>query len=366
MRVGPPFTRLLEGLPASVPFVAPDALARRSGKPLRLRLGANESPFGPSPRALAAMRSALEGVALYGDPESAALRAELARVHGVSPANVVVCSGIDDLIGLAVRAFVEPGVVAVTSLGGYPTFDYHVHGFGGALNGVPYRNDSSDLEALADMARLCGARVVYLANPDNPSGTWHDAVAVQALIDRLPRETLLLLDEAYIDYAPLGSSPALDVSDPRVLRMRTFSKAHGLAGARIGYGLAAAATVSAFDKIRHHFGVNAVAQAGALASLSDGDHVRRVVEAVSEGRREYEALARSLRLSTLPSAANFVAFDLGEPSRARALLASLLERGVFVRMPRLPPLDRCIRVTVGTPAERAEFAQIFSELCGGE
>ncbi|MDP9150725.1 MAG: aminotransferase class I/II-fold pyridoxal phosphate-dependent enzyme [Myxococcota bacterium] len=365
MPAGPPFTRLLQGLPASVPFVAPDALVRRRGKPLRLRLGANESAFGPSLRAVAAMRAAVAHVALYGDPESAALRAEVARVHGVSPANVVVCSGIDDLIGLAVRAFVEPGGVAVTSLGGYPTFDYHVHGFGGALNGVPYRNDSNDLEGLADTARRCGARVVYLANPDNPSGTWHDAVAVQAFIDRLAPETLLLLDEAYIEFAPPGSSPALDVSDPRVLRMRTFSKVHGLAGARIGYGLAAAATVSAFDKIRHHFGVNALAQAGALASLSDDEHVRHVVDAVSEGRREYDALAQSLGLSTLPSAANFVAVDVGEPSRARALLASLLERGVFVRMPRSPPLDRCIRVTVGTPEERAEFAQIFRDVCSG-
>lgn len=187
---------------------------------------------------------------------------------------------------------------------------------------------------------------------------------MQAFLERLPRETLLLLDEAYIEYAPPGTSPAIDVSDSRVLRMRTFSKAHGLAGARIGYGLGPSEMIAAFDKIRHHFGVNALAQAGALASLSDDEHIRHVVESVAEGRREYHELARSLGLSVLPSAANFVAIDVGGPSRARALLTSLEERAVFVRMPRAPPLDRCIRVTVGTPAERADFAEIFREVCG--
>src|SRR6202011_4171320 len=173
--------------------------------------------------------------ARYGDPESAALRAELARVHGVSPGNIVVCSGIDDLIGLAVRAFIEPGTLAVTSLGGYPTFEYHVLGFGGELRRVAYRDDSNDLDGLAEAARSSGARVVYLANPDNPSGTWHRSDAIEAFVGRLAPETLLLLDEAYIEFAPAGSAPAIDVSDARVLRMRTFSKAHGLAGARIGY-----------------------------------------------------------------------------------------------------------------------------------
>lgn len=334
--MGPPLTRLLLGLPAKVPFVAPDALERRSGRPLRLRLGANESPFGPAVAALEAMRAALERVALYGDPESAALRAELARTHGVKPQNIVVSSGIDDLIGLAARAFLEPGSVAVTSLGGYPTFDYHVLGFGGELHRVPYRDDSNDLGALAEAARRSAARIVYLANPDNPSGTWHCPRAVEAFVHQLPPETLLLLDEAYIEYAPAGSAPVIDPSDLRVLRMRTFSKAHGLAGARIGYGLTAADTVAAFDKIRNHFGVNAVAQAGALASLSDAAHVRGVAAAVAEGRRDYEDLARSLGLATLPSAANFVAIDVGGAERARALLASLLERGVFVRMPGHP------------------------------
>ena len=362
MSAGPPLTHLLGGLPAAVPFVAPDAIERQTGRALRLRLGANESLFGPSPRALEAMRAALGRIAYYGDPESAALRAEIARIHGISPAQIVIGSGIDDLLGLVVRAFLEPGMAAVTSLGGYPTFNFHVLGFGGQLERVPYRDDANDLQALAEAARRASARVVYLANPDNPSGTWHTGSIVRAFIDRLPPDALLLLDEAYVEFAPPGTAPDIDPSDPRVLRVRTFSKVHGLAGARIGYGIGAAETIAAFDKIRHHFGVNAVAQAGALASLGDRVHVEQVVAAVAEGRADLERLARSLGFATLPSATHFVAIDVGGQPRARALLTALQERGVFVRMPGAPPLDRCIRVTVGPLRDRAEFAQIFQEL----
>jgi histidinol-phosphate aminotransferase len=358
----PPLTRLVQNLPAIVPFVAPDALERRSGQPLRLRLGANESLFGPSPLAAEAMRAAIARVAFYGDPESALLRAELAHIHRVTPQNIVICSGIDDLLGLAVRAFVEPGAVAVTSLGAYPTFNYHVFGFGGQLERVPYLDDSNDLQGLADAAASFGARVVYLSNPDNPTGTWHTARSLQAFASSLPSDSLLLLDEAYIEYAPEDAVMPIDAADPRVIRMRTFSKAHGMAGARIGYGIGASSTIAAFDKIRHHFGVNAIAQAGALASLSDQAHVEHVISSVAEGRRDYEELARGLGLATLPSATNFVAIDVGGPARARALLAALQQRGVFVRMPSAPPLDRCIRVTVAPEADRAQFAEIFREL----
>lgn len=360
--VRPPLTQLVAGLPATVPFLAPDAIERQTGRSLRLRLGANENLFGPSPRALDAMRGALDRTPYYGDPENAALRDEVARLHGVSPGHVVIGSGIDDLLGLTVRAFVEPGSVAVTSLGGYPTFAFHVLGFGGELERVPYRNDANDLQALADAAHRSRARLVYLANPDNPSGTWQAGSAVQQFMGCLPSDALLVLDEAYVEYAPPGTAPPVDGDNPRVLRLRTFSKVHGLAGARIGYGIGATDTIAAFDKIRHHFGVNVVAQAGALASLRNRENVERVVAAIAEGRADVERLARRLGLSTLPSATNFVAIDVGGPARARTLLVELQSRGVFVRMPGAPPLDRCIRVTIGPPDVRAEFAGIFQDL----
>jgi histidinol-phosphate aminotransferase len=237
-----------------------------------------------------------------------------------------------------------------------------VDGYGGQLERVPYRQDRNDLEALAAAAHRVRARLVYLANPDNPTGTWHSAHDLRTFVDRLPPDCLLLLDEAYVDFAPPDAIPAIDAADPRVLHLRTFSKAHGMAGARIGYAIGPAPIVAAFDKIRLHYGVNLMAQAGALASLTDPAHIQRVVAAVAEGRREYEDLARSLGLSTLPSAANFVAIAVGEAAQARALLTSLQEHGVFVRMPTAPPLDRCIRVTVAPPAQRAAFAAILRQV----
>jgi histidinol-phosphate aminotransferase len=342
-----------------VPFLAPEAIERRSGKALRLRLGANESAFGPSPLALEAMREAAAQVNWYGDPESYDLRSALAERHGVGMEHIVIGCGIDDLLELIVRTYLEPGQTAVTSLGGYPTFAYHIAGYGGKLERVPYHDDRNDLAGLTEAANRSQACVVYLANPDNPSGSWVTAEEIGSLVEALPEDCLLLLDEAYSDFALENELPPVDVSDPRVIRARTFSKAHGMAGARIGYALATAEIIAAFDKIRLHFGVNRVAQAGALASLQDTAHLESVVEAVAEGRDEYAALARDLGFTPLPSATNFVTMDVGGVERARTLVVALAERGVFIRMPGAPPLDRCVRVTVGTPDERAAFADIL-------
>jgi histidinol-phosphate aminotransferase len=362
MTGGAPVTRLIADLPATVPFLAPEAIVRRSGRPLALRLGANESAFGPSPRAVEAMCAAASQVHHYGDPESYDVRTALARLHGVEIEHIVVGSGIDDLLGLAVRTFLDRGEVAVTSRGGYPTFNYHVAGYGGVLELVPYRDDRNDLEGLAAAAQRTHACIVYLANPDNPSGTWYTGSDVLAFRDALPDDCLLLLDEAYSDFAPPDALPPIGADDPSIIRLRTFSKAHGLAGARIGYALAARHTIQAFEKVRLHFGVNLMAQQGALASLADPGHLSAVVAAVAEGRADYAALARELGLASLPSATNFLTLDLGAPERARALLAALAARDVFIRMPGAPPLDRCVRVTVGTPAERALFAEILREV----
>ncbi len=364
MRRGAPVVPTIAALPATVPFLAPEAIERQTGRTLVLRLGANESTFGPSPRAAAAMQAAAARVNWYGDPESYELRAALAAHHGVSMECLVVGSGIDDLLGLIVRTFVDRGEVAVNSRGGYPTFDYHINGYGGRVEHVPYRDDRNDLEALAAAAKRTGARVVFLANPDNPSGSWHSAGDVLAMLDALPDGCMLLLDEAYSDFAPPDSLPPIDASDPRVIRVRTFSKAHGMAGARIGYAIAPAEIIQTFEKIRLHFGVNLVAQMGALASLADGDHLENVVAAVAAGREEYAALTRELGLVPLPSATNFVTMDAGSPERAKAIMTALAARDVFIRKPGAPPLDRCIRVTVGTPAERALFAEILREVVG--
>jgi histidinol-phosphate aminotransferase len=352
------FSRVVGALPPVVPFVPPEAFERAMGAPFRVRIGANESNFGPSPKAVAAMSAAAANANWYCDPEGYVLREALAKRHGCRRDNIALAAGADALLGLTVRSFVDAGETVVMSTGGYPTFAFHVNGFGGKLVTVPYRDDRNDPMALAAAARDCGARLVYLANPDNPSGSWLDAEAQLALIAGMPPGCILVLDEAYADFTRPGVLPECDPENPRLIRVRTFSKAHGMAGARLGYAIAPADIVAAFDKIRNHFGVNRMAQEGALASLGDPGFIADVVRQVEAGRRDYELLARDLGLAPLPSMTNFVAIDCGSNARAKAILTRLRERErVFIRMPGMPPLDRCIRVSVGTPPERALFAE---------
>jgi histidinol-phosphate aminotransferase len=300
----------------------------------------------------------------YGDPESYDLRAALAERHGCRPANLTVAAGIDDLLGLAVRAYLAPGDVSVMTLGSYPTYTYHVVGYGARSETVPYRADGSlQLEALAERARETSARVVYLANPDNPSGAFASRASVAAFVRALPADVVLILDEAYGDF--VRADELLEATDdPRVIRMRTFSKAYGLAGARIAYCIAAPETIDAFGKIRLQYGVSRTAQIGALAALEEDAFVAGVVEEVARGRDEYRALAQRLGLQTLPSRTNFVCFDLGSRERAEAMVEALLGLGVFVRKPAAAPLDGHIRVTVGTAPERARFARALETALG--
>ena len=356
-----PFNSIVRELPATIPFVGPEAIERRLGRPFDVRIGANESAFGVSPRAAEAMRSAIGAIAWYGDPEGHDLRAALAEHHGVDSEEVCLGAGIDELLGFVVRMLTEPGTPVVTSAGAYPTFNFHVAGLGARLVTVPYCDDHEDPDALAQAARDSGAPLVYFSNPDNPMGTWHDAARVGAFIEALPENAVLALDEAYMEFAPEGTDWPMATDDPRVLRLRTFSKAHGMAGARIGYCVGHRDLVTGLNKIRNHFGVSRIAQAGALASLRDPEFVAGVIAEVAAGREEYTRLAGSLGLVALRSATNFVAVDVGGGDRARALLRELETRGVFVRMPGVAPLDRCIRITVGTAPERAALAALLPE-----
>lgn len=348
----PRIAALVAALPVTVPFVGPEAQERARGRPFRARLGANESMFGPSPRAITVMRAAAAENWMYADPESFDLRASLARHHGVMPSNVVVGEGIDGLLGLACKIVLDSGSVVVTSDGAYPTFNFHVAVNGGRLIKVPYRDDREDIAALLERAKAEDARILYLSNPDNPMGSWWTAGDVQRLIDGLPPGVLLLLDEAYVDTAPEGTAPAIDAANPQVLRLRTFSKAYGLAGARIGYAVGEAGFIALFEKVRNHYGINRVGQLGALAALEDQPYLASVVGEISRAREHIATIARGCGLSPLPSATNFVAIDCGgDGAFARRVLEGLLARDVFARKPAVPPLDRCIRVSCGTAAE---------------
>lgn len=337
---------------------------RERGLTSLLRLGANESAFGPSPKAVAAMAAELPRLSLYGDPESYALREALAARHGCAIENICVGAGIDDLMGLAVRAFTSPGTAALATRGTYPTFAYHVGGFGALLETVPYTAAGwVDVDGLIERARELHPAIVYIANPDNPGGSLLPQAEITRLFEALPAQTLLLLDEAYVDFAPHVPAPSAHI-DSRMLRMRTFSKAYGLAGARIGYMIAGARNVRTFEKIRLQYGVSRNAQTGALAALQDEAFHRSVVAGVAAGREDYYALARSLGCKFLPSHTNFVCIDFRTPQRAQRVLQALLERGVFVRKPGAAPLDGYVRISVGTPPEREELARRLRSAAG--
>lgn len=367
---GPRYTKLAESLPATVPFVGPEAQERAMRQPFAARIGANENIFGPSPKAIEAMQQIAGDIWMYGDPESYDLRHALAAHHGITPENLVVGEGIDGLLGYLVRLLVGEGDAVVTSDGAYPTFNYHVAGFGGALHKVPYRDDAEDLPALLAKAAEVDAKLVYFANPDNPMGSWCNGEEIIAQLNNIPDGCLLLLDEAYVELAPDGTAPEIDINDPRVIRMRTFSKAYGMAGARVGYAMGEAQNIRAFEKIRNHFGMNRAAQSGALAALEDASWLSETCDKVETSRQHIAAVAAKHGLKTLPSATNFVAIDCGKDGAyAKAILDGLVARGIFVRMPFVAPQNRCIRISCAPIQEidllDAALGEALAELSEG-
>jgi len=189
-------------------------------------------------------------------------------------------------------------------------------------------------------------------------GSWHGAETVKRMVANVPLGSLLVLDEAYVELAPEGTAPDIDPADPRVIRMRTFSKAHGMAGARVGYAIGRPEIIDAFNKVRHHFGINRIAQIGALAAIKDTDWLDQVRDKVAAARDQISQIALANGLVPLPSATNFVAIDCGaDGDFARKVLGGLIAQGVFVRMPFVAPQDRCIRISAGQPEDLALFAE---------
>jgi histidinol-phosphate aminotransferase len=358
----PRLTRLAQQLPSTVPFVGPETQERASGRPFKARLGANENGFGASPAVAEAMAAAAGEMWKYCDPENHDLTQALARHHGLQPSQIAVGEGIDGLLGLAARLFVEPGATVVSSFGAYPTFNYHVAGFGGQLHTVPYRGDHEDPDALLAAVREIRPAMVYFANPDNPMGTCWPAADVVRFIEGVPEDVMIILDEAYGEFAPLGTLPPIDLIRPNMLRMRTFSKAYGLAGMRCGYAIGETETIRAFDKVRNHFGMSRMTQVAALAALGDQAHLEAVVQKVECCRERLYEIAAGNGLHALPSATNFVAIDCGSDGAfALKVLGELNRRDIFVRKPMAPGLDRCIRVSCGPENEIALFAQALPD-----
>lgn len=359
------FTPLIASLPSTVPFVGPEAIERQKRVSVKARIGANESGFGPAPSVMLAMQEAAADIWKYNDPENHDLRQAIAGHLGVSAGNIAIGGGIDELLGQIVRMVVEPGNPVVTSLGGYPTFNFHVSGFGGRFVTVPYLGDMENVEGLLDAVRRENAPLVYFANPDNPMGSWWDAGTVVDFAKSLPETTLLILDEAYSETGPREALPPIEalISLPNIIRTRTFSKAYGLAGARVGYAITTPGTAEAFDKIRNHFGMNRLATAAALAALKDQAYLHEAVANIAASRERIAGIARANGLQPLPSATNFVAVDAGRDGiHARAIVDGLIQHGVFIRMPGVAPLNRCIRISTGPERDMALLEETLPQV----
>lgn len=359
----PPFTPTIAALPKLVPFIGPEAIERARGRPFRARLGANESVFGASPKAVAVMREAAAENWKYSDPENYELRSAIAAYHGVPIECIVIGEGIDGLLGLTCSLFLTPGSGVVTTDGAYPTFNFHVLAHGGKVHAVPMHAFREDVPRLIEIAKETAARLIYVSNPNSPMGTWWSAAEIGQFIAALPSETLLILDEAYCDTAPEATTPPIDVSNPQIVRYRTFSKAYGLAGARIGYAIAERSLIEAFDKVRNHYGINRVGQLGARAALLDQDYLKDAVARIAVSRTRIAAISEANGLSPLVSAASFVAVDCGaDGAFAARVLQGLIDRDVFVRKPSAKGLDHFIRISCGRNEDLDILAEALSDV----
>jgi histidinol-phosphate aminotransferase len=354
------YTEIVKKLPSSVPFVGPEAQERNLKQDFKARIGANESVFGPSLKATLAMQNEIIKTWKYGDPENFDLKHALAKKHMVEAENVVVGEGIDGLLGYLVRLLVEKGDNVVTTDGAYPTFNYHVEGFGGQLHKVPFKDDTEDLEKLLIKVRETSAKILYVSNPNNPMGTINKPLDIERLIQNLPESTILCLDEAYLDFVDTTLIPNISTNIKNVIRMRTFSKAYGMAGLRVGYAIGEKDLILNFEKIRNHFGMSRVSQVGALVALADNEFISEVVKKVALARNRIIDIALGNNCKFIPSHTNFIAIDcMKDAPFAKRVLENLIKKGIFVRMPYSYPQNRCIRVTVGLDSDIDLFEQNF-------
>jgi histidinol-phosphate aminotransferase len=333
------------------------ALRRRFGAALA-ELGSNENPFGPSPRAIAAIETALPELLRYPDPKGGALKAALATHHGVDAAQITLGNGSHELLMLTAQCFADATVSVAFSEFGFAVFPIATAAAGALPIRVPaLPRDHADMPLGHDIEALAAAvrddtRLLYLANPNNPTGTWFEDAALERLLDRVPATTLVVVDEAYHEYvsAP-GLTSALQFlpRHPNLIVTRTFSKAYALAGMRVGYALSAPEVAAVLERLRESFNVNGLALAAAEAALADQAHVAR---ARDWNRAEREALAARLRAlghRVLPSQTNFVLVDFGRD--AAPIERLLFERGVIARPMGGYGLGDCLRISVGTRAE---------------
>jgi histidinol-phosphate aminotransferase len=327
-----------------------------------IKLASNENPFGPSPRAVEAARAALLDSNRYPDGDGYYLREALAAKHGVPMENVILGLGSSELIDLSARLLVHPGEEGLTSEGSFALYYIAIQATGARLIAVPLAHDAFDLDAMA-RAITPITRYIILANPNNPTGTMFTADQFDAFLGRVPEDVLAVLDEAYCDYVGHPNySRAIDRvrSGANLLVLRTFSKAHGLAGLRIGYGIGPAPLLVEMNKVRTPFNTTSIAQAAALAAIGDVEHVRRSVELNRAGMAQLSQGLERLDVRFVPSFGNFLYFEAKQPGRA--ISDALLKHGVIVRPLDWMGMPQGVRVTVGTAEENAMFLRALNDV----
>lgn len=333
-----------------------------------IKMASNENPFGPSPKAVEAMEAVLGEVNFYPDNDATALRDRLAEHHHVKPEQIVPTAGSTALLGIMARTLLAPGLNAVTSERSFIVYPIATKAAGGKLITVPTRKDGFDLDAILAMIDN-KTRIIYLSNPNNPTGTIVTAAEVDRFLDRVPDHVIVILDEAYYDFAEdfatrrgTDYSHSLDyVKDGRkVVVLRTFSKAHGLAGLRVGYGIGPAELMSYFARMRTTFSVSAVAQAAALAALDDRAHTQKAVaNNTAQSQRLIDGMAE-LGYRVVPTWSNFIYCELGED--AATVAAQLQAEGVIIRPLGPWGAPTAIRVTIGTPEQNGIFLHAFRKV----
>ena len=345
----------------------PAAIERRSQL---IKLDSNENPFGPSARAVDAVRSALSTANLYPDDDCSLLRRKLATHHDLQPEQVLVTAGSTALLSLLCQTLLSPGLNAVTSQCSFIVYSMAVHAAGARMIETPMRGDGFDLDAILT-AIDANTRIVFLANPNNPTGTMLEAAVVERFVAELPSHVVLVLDEAYYEFAmhfaalrKITYSNSLEYvrQGTNTVVLRTFSKAHGLAGLRVGYGLGPAELLGYCARMRNTFSVSSVAQAAALAAIEDHEYIQRVVENNSMQSRDLAQGLAEIGYRVVPTSANFLFCDLGED--AAGVANRLQDEGVAVRPLGHWGAPNCIRVTIGRPEQNQALLNAARRVAG--
>ncbi len=338
-----------------------EELERELGVTDAIKLASNENPYGPSPKAQAAGAKALAHVSRYPDGGAFALKRALAGKLALSERQITLGNGSNDVLELIARTFLSPGEVAVCDQYAFAAYPISVRGIGAQMIMVPSCDYAHDLKAIA-AALSPSVRMVFLANPNNPTGTWFGRDALERFLAVCPVSTIVVLDEAYFEYVSDAAYPdgrTLLDRHPNLIVVRTFSKVYGLAGLRLGYALSSIALAELMNRLRQPFNVNAVAQAAAIAALGDQAYVADMVAVNAAQREGLRAALVALGVTALPSVGNFLCLKVDDAPR---LYQALLRKGVIVRPLGPYGMTHHLRVTVGRPEENARFLRELGAL----